>query len=252
MTASPPSAPAAQARPDAGANPNPGSNPGPGRPRGFDADDALRAAMEVFWRKGFEASSLEDLTAAMGLSRSSFYACFGSKHGALVAAVRAYARDRKAALKALLDAAPDAEARIDAAVEALAPTDGARRGCFLGNCATELAPHDPEIAEISRSLKNLARELDVPIIAVSQLNRSVEMREDKRPRLADLRESGSIEQDADVVMFIYRDEYYRQDSEKKGIAEVVVAKHRAGATGSVEMTFMAEYTRFSDLGRDVV
>ncbi len=151
MTASPPSAPAAQARPDAGANPNPGSNPGPGRPRGFDADDALRAAMEVFWRKGFEASSLEDLTAAMGLSRSSFYACFGSKHGALVAAVRAYARDRKAALKALLDAAPDAEARIDAAVEALAPTDGARRGCFLGNCATELAPHDPEIAEISRA-----------------------------------------------------------------------------------------------------
>lgn len=109
-----------------------------------------------------------------------------------------------------------------------------------------------EIAEISRSLKNLARELDVPIIAVSQLNRSVEMREDKRPRLADLRESGSIEQDSDVVMFIYRDEYYRQDSEKKGIAEVIVAKHRAGATGSVEMTFMAEYTRFSDLGRDVV
>ena len=107
-----------------------------------------------------------------------------------------------------------------------------------------------EIAEISRSLKNLARELEAPIIAVSQLNRNLESREDKRPRLGDLRESGSLEQDADVVIFIYRDEYYDEQSEKRGIAEVAVAKHRAGSTGIVEMTFMPEFTRFSDLGRD--
>jgi replicative DNA helicase len=109
-----------------------------------------------------------------------------------------------------------------------------------------------EIAEISRGLKNLARELDVPIIAVSQLNRSVEQREDRRPRLSDLRESGALEQDSDVVMFIYRHEYYHPDDiEKKGTAEVIIAKHRAGATGTVEMTFMPDFTRFADLGRDL-
>jgi replicative DNA helicase len=107
-----------------------------------------------------------------------------------------------------------------------------------------------EIAEISRSLKNLARELEVPILAVSQLNRNLEQREDKRPRLGDLRESGSLEQDADIVIFIYRDEYYNEHTDKKGVAEVIVAKHRAGSTGVVEMTFMPEYTKFSDLGRD--
>ncbi|HEY5685545.1 MAG TPA: replicative DNA helicase [Acidimicrobiia bacterium] len=107
-----------------------------------------------------------------------------------------------------------------------------------------------EIADISRSLKNLARELEVPIIAVSQLNRNLEQREDKRPRLGDLRESGSLEQDADIVIFIYRDEYYNEATEHKGIAEVIVAKHRAGSTGKVDMTFMPEFTRFSDLGRD--
>ncbi len=102
-----------------------------------------------------------------------------------------------------------------------------------------------EIAEISRSLKNLARELHVPVIAVSQLNRQLEQRENKRPRLGDLRESGAIEQDADIVMFIYRDEYYNADSaETRGIAEVSIAKHRAGATGTVMMTFAAEFTRF--------
>jgi replicative DNA helicase len=107
-----------------------------------------------------------------------------------------------------------------------------------------------EIAEISRSLKNLARELEVPILAVSQLNRNLESREDKRPRLGDLRESGSLEQDADIVMFIYRDEYYNEGSDERGIAEVVVAKHRAGSVGTVKMTFMPEFTKFSDLGRD--
>ena len=109
-----------------------------------------------------------------------------------------------------------------------------------------------EIAEISRSLKNLARELDVPVIGLSQLNRSLEAREDKRPRLSALRESGSLEQDADVVMFIYRHEYYHpEDQENKGLAEIIIAKHRSGSTGTVKMTFLPEFTRFADLGRDI-
>jgi replicative DNA helicase len=109
-----------------------------------------------------------------------------------------------------------------------------------------------EIAEISRSLKNLARELDIPILAVSQLNRGLEAREDKRPRLGDLRESGAIEQDSDVVMFIYRHEYYHPEAQDtKGLAEVIIAKHRAGSTGRVDMTFLPEFTLFADLGRDV-
>lgn len=108
-----------------------------------------------------------------------------------------------------------------------------------------------EIAAISRSLKNLARELEVPVIALSQLNRSMEQREDKRPRLSDLRESGSLEQDADVVMFIYRHEYYHPEAqETKGIAEIAIAKHRQGATGRIDMTFLPEFTLFSDMGRD--
>ena len=118
--------------------------------------------------------------------------------------------------------------------------------------ATNRENRQQEVSEITRNLKNLARELEVPIIAVSQLNRSLEQREDKRPRLSDLRESGAIEQDADVVMFIYRHEYYHpEDQEKRGIAEVIVAKHRAGSTGPVEMTFQPEFTRFANLGRDV-
>lgn len=108
-----------------------------------------------------------------------------------------------------------------------------------------------EIATISRSLKNLARELEVPVVALSQLNRSMEVREDKRPRLSDLRESGSLEQDADVVMFIYRHEYYHPEAqETKGIAEIAVAKHRQGATGRIDMTFLPEFTLFADMGRD--
>jgi replicative DNA helicase len=108
-----------------------------------------------------------------------------------------------------------------------------------------------EIATISRNLKHLARELNVPIIAASQLNRALEAREDKRPRLGDLRESGSIEQDADVVMFIYRNEYYYPEAQDtKGIAEVNIAKHRQGAVGRVEMTFLPEFTLFADMGRD--
>jgi replicative DNA helicase len=101
-----------------------------------------------------------------------------------------------------------------------------------------------EIADISRALKNLARELHVPVIAVSQLNRQLEARENKRPRLGDLRESGAIEQDADIVVFIYRDEYYNPGGDEPGLAEINIAKHRAGGTGTVLMNFAAEFTRF--------
>lgn len=104
-----------------------------------------------------------------------------------------------------------------------------------------------EISEISRSLKGLARELQVPVIALSQLSRAVEHRDNKRPQLSDLRESGSIEQDADVVMFLYRDEYYDPDSEKKGITEILIKKHRNGPTGMSELFFNPAQMRFADL-----
>ena len=104
-----------------------------------------------------------------------------------------------------------------------------------------------EISEISRGLKGLARELNVPVIALSQLSRAVETRADHRPMLSDLRESGSIEQDADIVMFIFREELYEQDSEKKGIVEIIVAKHRNGPVGSVHLRFFNQTARFADL-----
>ena len=104
-----------------------------------------------------------------------------------------------------------------------------------------------EISYISRALKGLARELNIPVVAMSQLSRAVETRQDRRPILSDLRESGSIEQDADVVLFIYRDELYDENSERKHIADILVAKHRNGPTGQVSLRFVAEQTRFADL-----
>ncbi|NML28572.1 replicative DNA helicase [Zoogloea dura] len=103
-----------------------------------------------------------------------------------------------------------------------------------------------ELSEISRSVKSLAKELHVPIIALSQLNRSLEQRPNKRPVASDLRESGAIEQDADIIMFIYRDEIYNPDSPDKGMAELIISKHRNGSTGTVRMTFLGEFTRFEN------
>src|ERR671938_2150498 len=108
-----------------------------------------------------------------------------------------------------------------------------------------------EIAEISRGLKVLARDLNVPVLAIAQLSRAVEARHDKRPLLSDLRDSGAIEQDADLVMFLYRDEYYNPESDDKGIAEVIVGKHRNGPTGKVQLAWLEQYTKFASLARRV-
>ncbi|WP_129599851.1 replicative DNA helicase [Anaerophilus nitritogenes] len=106
-----------------------------------------------------------------------------------------------------------------------------------------------EISTISRSLKGLAREMDCPVVALSQLSRAPEMRADHRPILSDLRESGAIEQDADIVMFLYRDEYYHPDSEKKNIGEVIIAKQRNGSTGTVELAWLGQFTKFANLDK---
>lgn len=117
----------------------------------------------------------------------------------------------------------------------------------LVQASSRAGSREQEIAEISRSLKILAKEINVPVIALSQLSRAPEQRPDHRPMLSDLRESGSIEQDADIVMFLYRDDYYNQDSEKKNIAEIIMAKHRSGATGTVELLWLGNYTKFVNI-----
>jgi replicative DNA helicase len=106
-----------------------------------------------------------------------------------------------------------------------------------------------EVSDISRALKAIARELDVPVIALSQLNRGVESRDKKIPQLSDLRDSGSIEQDADVVIFMYREDYYEKDTERKGITDILIRKHRNGPTGELELHFRAEQSRFMDIDR---
>ena len=106
-----------------------------------------------------------------------------------------------------------------------------------------------QISDISRSLKALARELNVPVVALSQLSRAVEQRPDHRPMLSDLRESGAIEQDADVVMFIYRDDYYNKDTDKKNVAEIIIAKQRNGPVGTIELAWLPDYTKFGNMER---
>ncbi|MCK5763625.1 MAG: DnaB-like helicase C-terminal domain-containing protein, partial [Clostridiales bacterium] len=106
-----------------------------------------------------------------------------------------------------------------------------------------------EISSISRGLKSIAREMQCPVIALSQLSRAPELRSDHRPILSDLRESGAIEQDADLVMFLYRDEYYHEDSDKKNVGELIIAKQRNGETGKIDLAWLGQYTKFASLQR---
>ena len=116
-----------------------------------------------------------------------------------------------------------------------------------GSSSRRIGSREQEISEISRSLKILAKELNIPVVALSQLSRAAEKRDDKRPMLSDLRESGAIEQDADIVMFLYRDDYYNPETEDKNIAEIIISKHRGGSTGTIKLLWMGSYTKFVNL-----
>ena len=120
---------------------------------------------------------------------------------------------------------------------------------LMENLRRNIQTKEQEVSEISKGLKRVAKEFDVPVIAISQLSRRVESRDDKRPLMSDLRESGSIEQDADLVIFLYRDDYYNEDSSEKGITEFILRKHRTGSTGTVKLKFTPAFTSFDDLAR---
>jgi replicative DNA helicase len=120
---------------------------------------------------------------------------------------------------------------------------------LMRSSSTNVENRQQEISEISRSLKALARELNIPVIAISQLSRAVESRTDHRPQLSDLRESGAIEQDADVVVLLLREEYYNPSPENQGIADVIIAKQRNGPVGQLKLTFIKEYTKFENIAR---